>query len=179
MNAHASGIRIRTADATEVELFASIDDDAARLFAQAGLDVDFPPDHPFVMHERSRWSTARTTLLALDGQDEPVGFAMLGHLDGEAYLEQISVRIAATRRGIGTRLLESASAAAREAGERAILLTTWAHLQWNRPFYERNGYAVLCDAACGTGIARELEIQRRWLPQPELRIAMRKPLHGP
>ena len=176
MRDHVSRVRIRTAGALDAERLASIDDDAAQLFTQAGLDVDFPPDHPFSIHERNRWAASLTTLLALDATDEPVGFAMLGRLDGEAYVEQLSVRTAAMRRGIGTCLLNAASAVAEDVGESAILLTTWGHLRWNRPFYERHGFAVLGEDACGPGTLRELEIQRRWLPKPESRIAMRKAL---
>jgi len=174
-----SRVRIRTADPSEIDLLAAIDDDATTLFAEAGLDVDFAPDHEFVIHERRSWRAclaAGTTLLANDDRLGPVGFAMLGHLDGEAYIEQLSVRTQAMRRGIGTRLLGAASAMAQAAGERAIVLTTYAHLAWNRPFYERNGYVVCSDHVCGRELARELEMQRRWLPLPEQRVAMRKSL---
>jgi len=170
---------IRRADPAEIDVLGAIDDDAAALFREAGLDLDFPPRHAFVLHERCRWEAclaAGTVLLAVDRASGPVGFAMLGRLDGEAYLEQISVRAEATRRGIGTWLLGAVSVLAKAADERSIVLTTYGHLPWNRPFYERNGYAAVHETACGHQLARELEIQRRWLPRPEQRIAMRRSL---
>lgn len=172
-------ISIRRANPSDIEILAAIDDDATLLFTEAGLDVDFAPDHAFVVYERRRWSAcvaAGTTLLALDERRGPVGFVMLGRLDGEAYVEQLSVKIASMRRGIGTRLLAAASAIAGTAGDRAILLTTYAHLPWNRPFYERNGYVALAEGACGIELRQELKVQRRWLPHPEQRIAMRQSL---
>lgn len=174
-----SSVRIRRAELPELDLLAAIDDDASALFAQAGIDVEFPPGHEFLRHERSRWRVcveAGTTLLAVDEEHRALGFVMLGRLDGDAYIEQLSVRTSAMRRGIGTRLLHAAAALARAADERALLLTTYAHLPWNRPFYERSGYVVAADDACGPDVARELEVQRRWLPHPEQRLAMRKAL---
>jgi len=171
--------QIRRADPSEINLLAEIDDNAAALFAEAGLDVDFPPDHEYLIYERHRWSaclSAGRTLLAVDAARGPVGFAMLSYLDGSAYLEQLSVRREAMGRGIGTLLLDKISELARTAGSCAILLTTYGHLPWNRPFYERHGYVAVPDVACGPEIARELEMQRRWLPRPEQRLAMRRML---
>jgi len=168
---------IRRADPAEIDVLTAIDDDAARLFVQAGIDVDFPPDHEFLIHERHRLSlslAAGTALLATDRALGPVGFVALGWLDAEAYIEQISVRMQAMRRGFGTLLLDAVSVLAKTTGEGTISLTTYDHLPWNRPFYERNGYAVVPDIECGIEVARELEIQRRWLPRPEQRVAMSK-----
>jgi GNAT superfamily N-acetyltransferase len=175
-NDAVSSLRIRRAEFSDIDLLAAIDDDATRLFAEAGLDVDFADDHEFVIHERSRWRAciaAGTTLLAVDVLRGPVAFAMLGRLDDMPYLEQLSVRMDSMRQGIGTRLLHAASAMAKDTGERAIDLTTYGHLPWNRPFYARNGYVVLPDDACGAALAGELAMQRRWLPYPEQRLAMR------
>jgi GNAT superfamily N-acetyltransferase len=174
-----SRIHTRRANLSEIDLLAAIDDDSAMLFVEAGLDVDFPADHEFLLHERRRWRDcldAGTTLLAIDEQLGPAGFAMLGRLDGEAYIEQLSVRREAMRRGIGTMLLGAVSAMAAAAGERAIWLTTYGHLRWNRPFYARNGYVLLSEDDCGRELAHELEVQRRWLPHPQQRVAMRRSL---
>jgi GNAT superfamily N-acetyltransferase len=176
-----SSIRIRRAEPSDIDVLAAIDDDATMLFAEAELDVDFPADHEFVIHERRRWRAcivAGTTLVAVDARRGPVGFAMLGRLDGIPYLEQLSVTRESMRCGIGTGLLRAASAMTNDAGERAIQLTTYAHLRWNRAFYALNGYDVLPDDACGVELAGELALQRRWLPHPEQRIAMRCTLRG-
>jgi GNAT superfamily N-acetyltransferase len=175
----ATDTHIRRAEPSEIDLLAAIDDDAGTLFAEAGIDVDFPPGHEYLEYERHRWSAclaAGRTLLAVHLRRGPVGFAMLSYLDGYAYVEQLSVQRDAMGRGIGTRLLGAVSELSKAAGDCAILLTTYGHLPWNRPFYERNGYVAVPDVACGPEIARELEMQRRWLPRPEQRLAMRKML---
>jgi GNAT superfamily N-acetyltransferase len=172
-------VRIRRADPVEIDVLTAIDDDAAMLFMQAGINVDFPPDHEFLAHERLRLGlslAAGTALLATHRALGPVGFVALGCVDGQAYIEQLSVRMQAMRRGIGTLLLGAVAVLAKANGESTISLTTYGHLPWNRRFYEYNGYAVVPEMACGVELARELEFQRRWLPRPDQRVAMRKTL---
>jgi GNAT superfamily N-acetyltransferase len=173
------GVRIRKAAITEIDTLAAIDLDAGVLFERAGLFIDFPADHEFVVAERNRWLgclAAGTTLLAIEGSGDPVGFAAAAALDGDGYLEQLSVRVRAMRRGIGTALLNATARAAKESGHRSLWLTTYGHLPWNRPFYERHGFIVTPAAMHSPGIAQELAHERRWLPLPHERVAMRKTL---
>jgi hypothetical protein len=48
---------------------------------------------------------------------------------------------------------------------------------WNRPFYEREGFDVVPATDCPTEIVAILDEQRRWLPAPEQRVAMRRRPH--
>jgi N-acetylglutamate synthase-like GNAT family acetyltransferase len=77
------------------------------------------------------------------------------------------------RRGIGRRLLEHVIAWAREGGARHLWLTTYGHLPWNRPFYESVGFVLVPEERCGPDIRHHLADQRRWLPEPSQRVAMR------
>ena len=174
-------ITFRTGSVTDIDALCAIDLETAALFEQAGLTMDFPDDHEYSRHERSRWLRcleARTAVLAVDENEAILGFAILGELDGEPYLEQLSVRMAAMRRGIGTALLAVATDMARRHNGRALWLTTYGHLPWNKPFYERHGFKIARDDECRDSLAREIEYQRRWLPRPEERVVMRKLLNG-
>jgi GNAT superfamily N-acetyltransferase len=167
---------IRTARADELPVLVSIDDDAGTLYAEWGLELALPETHPFTVAERALWGGAierGAVYLALDGAREPIGFAALVLLDGVAYLDQLSVRRRAMRRGVGRRLLEVAIHWARSQSQRALTLTTYRHLPFNRPFYERQGFLILPDAEVTPGLAHHLEEQRRYLPMPEQRVAMR------
>jgi len=82
------------------------------------------------------------------------------------------------RLGVGTCLLSAAEQVFWRAGARALWLTTYAHLSWNRPFYERKGYLTMPEGHCGPDMQRELDYERAWLPEPGDRIAMRKELIG-
>lgn len=173
----AEGVTLRPALPGEIELLNDIDDDAVTLYEQHGPSIDLGPEHAFVRAELARWSRSLElgrVFLAVDRTGQGVGFAVLDVLDGEPYLDELAVRRAAMRRGIGGRLLARAADWARAAGGSALWLTTYDHLPFNRPYYERHGYVVMPEAACGPGILHHLEEQRRYLPAPTQRVAMRR-----
>lgn len=168
---------VRTATPDDIDEAVAIDDDACQLFSGFGLHVELGPGHPFAEAERARWlraTRAGNAFLAVPatGPTRPaLGLLVLDRVDGEPYLEQLSVRGSAMRRGLGTELLRRALDWA--AGE-PLWLTTYAHVPWNRPFYERFGFTVVPEASCGGDILEILAEQRRWLPAPEQRVAMRQ-----
>lgn len=169
-------ITLRVGTPQEIDVLAEIDLDACQLFTRAGLDLDLPPDHEFFTSERMRWMRSLAcarTLIAQGFQGRMLGFAAGAVLDGEAYIEQLSVRTQFMRNGIGTALLRATARRARAEGANALWLTTYSHLAWNRPFYERAGFSVVPEAQCGPEMRQVLAHERRWLPLPEQRVAMR------
>lgn len=168
-------VLIRRASPAEIDEVISIDDDACALYETVGLHFDISPDHPFAHAEHARWARAANdgnVFLAERAGSPPVAVLVVGRVGGLAYVDQLSVRMSAMRRGIGGRLLMRAI---EWAGDDELWLTTYAHLPWNRPFYERHGFVSVPASACPPGIVADLEEQRRWLPDPEQRIAMRRP----
>jgi GNAT superfamily N-acetyltransferase len=171
--------QIRPARPTDRETIRLIDDDATALYAEHGLAIELAPGHPFAVAEQGRWLRSAElgrAFFALDEAGQPVGFAALDWLDDQPYLDQLSVRRSAMRRGIGTRLLQHAADWARQAGGAALWLTTYGHVPFNRPYYERRGYVLVPESACGPGIAHHLHEQRLHLPAPDQRVAMRREL---
>jgi GNAT superfamily N-acetyltransferase len=167
---------IRTARPIELPYAIEIDDAAFRLFADVGLFVVVPDDHPFVVAERERWRQAieRGALYFAEVDDEPVGFAALGTMDGHAELEQLAVLPEHGRRGIGRALIEHVCNVCHSQGESEVWLTTYAHVPWNGPFYERVGFEVVPEAECGAEHRATLAAQRELLLAPEQRVAMRR-----
>jgi GNAT superfamily N-acetyltransferase len=162
-------------------LLVSIDEDAAELYAQSGLPLVLPPDHPFSIAERALWTASLEQgfcYLALDASNDAVGFAALTELDGTAYLDQLSVRFSAMRRGVGSHLLQAASDWARARQYPSLTLTTYDHLPFNRPFYERRGFVTVAEAQLTPGLLHHLREQRRYLPLPTERVAMQLALPG-
>jgi GNAT superfamily N-acetyltransferase len=158
---------------------SEIDDDAGTLYAEHGISLELAPSHPFVQAELARWRRSAElgrAFIAAEGDGSPLGFAALDLADGQPLLEQLGVRRAAMRRGIGARLLEQSLAWGRDVGGTELWLTTYAHLPFNRPFYERHGYAAVSDAECGPSIRQQLDEQRLVLPCPVQRTAMRRKL---
>lgn len=104
---------LRTAHSDELQKLVAIDDEASELYAEAGLILEFEKDHPFVVAENLRWASAIEQGLAhvaVNRQGTPIGFTALGYVDGEPYLDQISVLLNYMRRGVGTALLNQAIA---------------------------------------------------------------------
>ncbi len=170
---------IRLARPDEIAVLVAIDDDAGRLYAEVGLPIELAPDHPFLVAEQARWRHAaglEQVFLAVDAEGRGIGFAALGWVDGEPYLEQLSVRSDAMRRGLGRRLLRRAVDWAAQQGSSSLWLTTYGHLSFNRAFYEREGFVVVAESEWLPDIAHHIAEERGCLPDPEQRIAMRRAL---
>lgn len=163
---------MRAARPDELHKFVAIDDAAGGLFAQAGLVIALEEGHPFVLAESLRWASAIEQGLAhvaVDCQNMPIGFVTLSIVDGEPYLDQIAVLPSYMRRGVGTSLLHHAIS---WSAGRSLWLTTYAHLPWNGPYYERHGFVVINESECGPEICAILRAQREVLPDPDQRVAM-------
>jgi GNAT superfamily N-acetyltransferase len=171
----AADIRYRSGVSADLTTLRDIDDDAGKLFESAGLFLDLPDEHEFHLAERRRWSNSLgggTTTIAIDPTGREVGFVALDQVDGQPFVAQLSVRQSHMRRGIGAELLRGAIG--RLAAGAALWLTTYAHLPWNQPFYERHGFVRVDECECGEELRHQLQFERRWLPRPEQRVAMRQ-----
>jgi GNAT superfamily N-acetyltransferase len=168
------GVSLRAAHARELRRIADIDDDAGTLYAEAGIFVDLPIDSPYVEAEARRWRAslaAGRVWLAVDSRDQPLAFVSCGFVDGAPYVEQLSVRRAHMRRGLGRALLGRAIAF---ASGQSLWLTTYAHLPWNGPYYERAGFVMVPPPEHGPELRATLELERASLPAPDQRIAMKR-----
>jgi len=163
---------MRPARPDEITVLVAIDDDACTLFDEVGRDVNLPPEHAsFMLAEHARWREtleAGRIVMAVNANDEPVGFAALSFVDGQPYLQQVSVRRSWMRRGLGRALVDDAIR--RAPG--ALWLTTYADIVWNQPLYERLGFSRVDEASCGPEMRRLLDEERRALPCPEQRVVM-------
>jgi GNAT superfamily N-acetyltransferase len=167
---------IRAASPGDIDEAVAIDDDACTLFKTVGLHVDVAPEYSSA--ERERWTRSMREGNAFFADwpgGHSAGLLVLGFVNDEPYVEQLSVRARAMRQGIGRLLLRHAF---EWASGRPVWLTTYAHVTWNRAFYEREGFAVIPESQCPRGILELLAEQRRYLPAPGERIAMRAWVHG-
>ena len=168
-------IRIRPARPDEMAAIVAVDDDACALHAGVGLVFPHGSAHPYAQAEVAGWTRSVEQGLAevaVPADDVPIGIAIYAWVDGEPYLDQLSVRCAWMGRGVGRRLLRASMAWAARAGGARLWLTTYRHVDWNRPFYEREGFRVCDEDRCGPGLREKLRLERAALPRPEERIAM-------
>lgn len=166
---------IRAARADELPALLAVDHAASTLFAAAGLHLALPSDHPFVLSEAQRWtrSIALSRAFVAVHDDVPIAFAALDLVDRAPYLDQLAVQPWAMRQGIGRALVQRAIAWAAGA---PLWLTTYDHLPFNQPYYERLGFVPVDDARCGPELQQILAWQRAVLPEPNHRVAMVRPV---
>lgn len=163
---------VRKAKLKELVDLVEIDNEASKLYEKVGLRVDLGVDHPFVVAESIRWTEAirqGCVFLALDFANRPIGFTACCLIDNEPYLDQLSVHPNNMRAGVGAALLERVI---RWGADRPLWLTTYAHVPWNKPYYEKHGFVQVSEEFCGFELRQILQKQRSALPDPNERIAM-------
>ena len=139
---------IRQAERADLAALAAIERAADRMFVPLG--IVFPPGPTVV----EGCDDPGRVIVA---DRPPVGFALVGVVDGLTHLEQIAVRPEHGNRGIGTRLLDAVLAAATRAGTAAVTLTTFRDVPWNAPWYARRGFRVVRPQEWGPELAELVE----------------------
>ena len=128
--------RIRLARPEDLPLLPDIERAASRLFVEAGIG-GVVSVMPVAKLEAARAEGG--LLLAVDGRDVPVGFAVVRATQAGAHLCEMNVHPKHGRQGIGTALLQASLAKA--AGP--MTLTTYLEVPWNAPFYAGQGFVVV------------------------------------
>ncbi len=164
---------IRLATAADLPTLPAIERAAAGLFPAD----DLPPAlrgrvTPLEDLQRAQCESRLWVAIASDGS--VAGFALASTSGQRAYLDEMDVHPAHARRGLGRALVSAVADWARAQGLQSLALTTFRHLPWNAPFYERLGFRPLEEAGLcpelAAALAREAALGLRQ------RIAMRLPL---
>jgi GNAT superfamily N-acetyltransferase len=168
--------RIRVATQAECAGLPALERAAAAVF-HSHLDITgLTPE--LLAHTNSETDFAAAQHLghlwvAADGEDQPIGFAMLRRLGLDFHLHEIDVHPDHSRRGLGAMLIEHVSKWAKEQGAAGLSLTTYRHVPWNAPFYERMGFRVLEDAELSPAL-RDIQVHERSMGwKVSARVAMR------
>ena len=100
------------------------------------------------------------------------GFLITGTMDGDFYIDELSVATSYQRRGVGRALIDAVLADAKQQGFQAATLTTDRELPWNAPYYARLGFRILTPDETPPELSARLASQ----PSPDRRCAMRRTL---
>lgn len=137
-----AGGPIRPARADEIAALQEIERRAGAPFAEVGMFAvaeDEPPSQEvlraFVIEGRA-WVWP-------DEHDHPIAYLILGLVDGQPHIDQVSVDPAHAGARIGKRLIDHAVRWAKDCGLHEITLTTFTHVPWNGPYYERLGFTYI------------------------------------
>ncbi len=175
------GYAIRSATAADVPQLPQIEREAAARFGCLGAELGFSEDEPAMVNTLETFSDARKRghlWIAADSDGEPVGFALLLVIDGNAHLEELDVLPAHGRNGIGSELVATVCAWAGEMGFDCVTLSTFRDIPWNGPFYRSCGFSVVDPADYTPGLERIVEIENQLGLNTNLRVIMRRSTVG-
>ena len=173
----AARLEIRPATPDDVAELARIEVEAGRLF----LTVDMPLVAGDEVDETELWHSIAEQRVWVASYDGAVaGYVEASVADGRAHVDQVSVRPAAGRRGIGRALVRHVEAWGRERNLDGTTLTTFRDVPWNGPYYRRLGYRELAEAEVGPELRAIMEREATWPGiVPQLRCAMHRPRGRP
>jgi GNAT superfamily N-acetyltransferase len=127
------------ASINDLTFLSDIEYNSDQLFKDYGLDaIIYTPKNPL-----SYWlDLYRTSIIriAKNVDGTVLGFYMLAEIDRQSYLKQISVDPQYGSKGIGTKLLLNALHTAKSQGHNYVTLTTYRDINFNAPFYRKNGF---------------------------------------
>lgn len=134
-----NGVTVRNARAGELEALRAIEMDAVAALIDAG--VPFPGEpHPLSSEQLATYCADGLLMVAVDGDDTPVGFVAAEEISGMLYIAEIDVLRRLQGKGIGRLLMHAAIDAARSRGLSAVVLTTDRFVVFNYPFYRSLGF---------------------------------------
>lgn len=166
-------MEIREARQTELDSLRDIETEAGAPFADIGMrtiaEAEPPTVSTLARHYREglAWVAVHRYRLAAYLIADPV--------DANLHIEQVSVRPAFARRGIGRALIDHAAQIAHARQRNALTLTTFSDVVWNAPYYRRLGFTTVPVHELTTGLAaiREHEIHMgldRWPRETMIRL---------
>ena len=173
----ASTFKIRKTVESDVANLQAVEISASQAFRAIDGLASFADGSCATKDQHCRTIAAQTSWLAETKDGKPVGFLAALPEDGALHIYEISVHFDHQKQGIGQALLAHAEEQARSRGLSELTLTTFSHVPWNAPFYEKLGFDVLADKDCEPRLLKLVQDERSaGLPFPEKRCAMRKVL---
>jgi ribosomal protein S18 acetylase RimI-like enzyme len=142
--------RIRFACVEDLPFLVDIERSAARLFKDTAYSF-LANSEPLPLAVLQEWFQEGQIWVAVSQRNILVGFAIVQEVDGTIYLKEIDVDPAYGRQGIGTALVKTICSWAKLQNYSIVSLSTFHHIEWNAPFYEKLGFRILDEAGLSEG----------------------------
>jgi GNAT superfamily N-acetyltransferase len=138
--------KIRLATLNDLHAIRTIEIEAASRFKDTDLFesiLDEERNIRTVDLERLAEAIGQQTLWVACLDNNPVAFALCDIFGNKIFLEEIAVMTEHGRRGLASRLIETACEWALNQGLVAMELSTFDTIPWNAPFYKKLGFEML------------------------------------
>lgn len=166
--------RVRPGRAGDAPLLGDIERAAAQRFAGIGLDR-IAQGRPTSAAEYLEAVAEGFLWVVETAAGAPAGLALAGRVDGQGYLAEVAVHPDHAGQRLAARLISEVERQAAAEGCRRLFLTTFDVVPWNRPYYEKLGFAVLPEAQAGAGLrAIRAGERKRGLDRISPRVCMVK-----
>ncbi|PHM38346.1 GNAT family N-acetyltransferase [Xenorhabdus innexi] len=134
---------IRPAQVSDINQLAIIEHSAAQLFRLIPELFWIADGHVQTEKQHLAYIVQNNSWVALDNNGVPVGFILAKSLDGGLHIVELSVHGNWQRKGIGKALMETVIQVAENRRLKSVTLTTFRHVIWNAPFYQKLGFSIL------------------------------------
>ena len=166
-------IAIRPGRAEDGEVLQEIERQAGERFREVGLEA-VADDEPPSLDTLAAYAAAGRSWVAIDADNNtPVGYVLVDVVDGCAHIEQVSVRPDQQGVGVGRALVDRVRSWADETHRRAVTLTTFTDVPWNRPLYEHLGFRVMPEHDIGPQLRALRAEEAAHGLDPSTRVCMR------
>jgi GNAT superfamily N-acetyltransferase len=173
----ADKYHVRLARPSEIAGLPVLETRAARLFVdwldEAGLTLEML-ERVSSLEKLTAAQQRGHVWVAVSSSGEVVGFAQVVILNDLAHLDELDVLPEHGQRGVGTQLLDAVCEWARRAGYPKVTLSTFRHVPWNRPFYERRGFTTVDEGQLPPEHLKLIESERARGLKTELRVIMER-----
>jgi GNAT superfamily N-acetyltransferase len=169
-------IRIRPSRRDDGPALQEIERLAGVRFRDVGLPhiADAEPES---IDDLAEYADAGRSWVAVDDDEQPIGYVIVDEVDGNAHIEQISVRPDRQGTGVGRVLVDQVRAWAATNRRPAITLTTFSAVPWNGPLYEHLGFTALAENELGPELRAVRAHEATLGLDPALRVCMRSAVH--
>jgi GNAT superfamily N-acetyltransferase len=136
-------VHYRNALPEDVPSIRIVEYEAAQRFVSVGLTgiaAARPMDAPFVLKK-----VRAHEVIVAQCEGACVGFVLFAMLRARIYVEALDVVPQHAGRRIGAALLDQVDTRAREISATHVELSTFRHVPWNAPYYQRLGFSILDD----------------------------------
>jgi GNAT superfamily N-acetyltransferase len=145
---------------------------AGERFRDVGL-ASVADHEPASLEVLADYAAQARSWVAIDEHDRPIGYVVVDVVDGDAHIEQISVRPDRQGMGVARALIDRVRTWASTSGASAITLTTFATVPWNGPLYEHVGFVTLREDEIGPELQSVRDTESAHGLDPAQRVCMR------